>query len=117
MKTELLNKQEQLLSTFKKLKEAMPLLSAEELLKMSFAYVFTDRDTEPSIKPLEGRLDPKVATLRGMRIHAGISQENASKGIHKAKTYVLRLETGKVPLDRSTEKKLTDLYSKKEETT
>lgn len=114
MEKNLESKQEQLIKTFKLLTDAMPLLQTEEAIRMSFAYVFT-REPEPTITPVGTNQDPRVAVLKELRLRSGVSQEKASLGIGKAKTFVLRLETGKASIDKSTEKKLMDFYKKQEE--
>jgi predicted transcriptional regulator len=83
---------------------------------MAFAYVFSDRDVdvETVINVPNGHLPPEVVALRELRLKSGLSQEKASVAIGKAKTYVLRVETGKAILDKQTEKKLMELYKKEE---
>jgi len=122
MEKNLIEKQEQLIKTYKLLTEAMPLLKTEDVIRMSFAYVFkgqaeqqAEEQKEQKIKSVGRTLDARVTALRELRVRAKISQEKASTGIGKGKTFVLRLETGKAPLDKQTETKLLNFYKKTEE--
>jgi len=118
MEKNLVDKQEQLIKTYKLLTEAMPLLKTEDVIRMSFAYVFqgqAEQQAEDQIKPVGKTLDPRVVVLKELRLRARISQEKASVGIGKGKTFVLRLESGKAVLDKHTESKLLNFYKKQEE--
>ena len=55
MEKNLVDKQEQLIKTYKLLTEAMPLLKTEDVIRMSFAYVFqgqAEQQAEDQIKPV-----------------------------------------------------------------
>jgi len=120
MEKNLIEKQEQLIKTYRLLTEAMPLLKTEDIIRMAFAYVFkgqAEQQAEEQIKPVGKTLDPRVVVLKELRQRVGISQEKASVGIGKGKTFVLRLESGKAGLDKHTESKLLNFYKKQEEET
>ena len=120
MEKNLADKQEQLIKVFKQLTEALPRLQTEEVLRMSFTYVFA-RETEAAVPPVppvpkeEKKQDPRIAVLRELRLRSGMGQEKASVAIGKGRTFVLRMESGKAILDKITEKKLLELYKKQQE--
>jgi len=111
MEKNLADKQEKVIKVFKQLTEALPKLQPEEILRMSFMYVFT-RETDDTPPPAEKSIDPRAKVLRELRLRSGMGQEKASVSIGKGRTYVLRMESGKAILDKPTEKKLLDLYNK-----
>ena len=119
MEKNLADKQEQLIKVFKQLTEALPRLQTEEVLRMSFTYVFA-RETEAAVPPVpkeEKKQDPRIAVLRELRLRSGMGQEKASVAIVKVRTFLLRMESGKAILDKITEKKLLELYKKQAEET
>lgn len=118
MEKNLLGKQEEFLKTYRGLKSAMPLLETEQLIKMTFAYVFRETETlsDAVKKPVDESLQERVHTLRELRLKANISQEKASKEVGKVPSFIGRLESGAIKrLDTHTEKKLLALYKKLEE--
>lgn len=120
MEKNLLEKQNLFLSTFKGLQQAMPALEVEQLIKMTFAYVFRDEEEEtplePHISPSERVLDQRVVALREYRLRVGTGQEKASKLLGKVPSYISRLEAGIIKrLDKAMEHKILNLYKKLEE--